>query len=195
MKLADGDVLDDALELFHSHAWVENKPAISAEQLAELIPVLAPLFQQARQKVRRPKQKTQNRRPAGTPTSSRVPTRIRDAVLRRDGYICQRCSAGLRIAEGDYSLQHRDNRGMGGSKLLHTMPNLVALCGSATTGCHGHVEANPTESFREGWSVPNGAAPEDWPVLRFGRSWEQPGEKHWEKTQPHERQIEMGAAA
>jgi 5-methylcytosine-specific restriction endonuclease McrA len=197
VKLTEGPELDDALELFHNHQWREQKPLISAEQLAELVPVLAPLFHRSRSQVRREptKQKVANRRPSGTVTSGRVPAKVREAVLARDGYCCQRCGAGLRIAEGDYSLQHRDNRGMGGSKLKHAMANLVALCGSATTGCHGHVESEPLESDRMGWSVPNGVTPEEWPVLRFGRSWEQPGEKRWEKTVPHERQREMWEVA
>lgn len=195
MRLAEGDTLDDALELFHNHQWREHKPVISVEQMAELIPVLAPLWQQSRPKVRpQQKRKVQNRRPPGTVTSSKVPKRIRDAVLARDDYCCQRCGAGLRVSEGDYSLQHRDNRGMGGSKAKHTMANLVAMCGSGTTGCHGHVESEPLESDRLGWSVPNGADPECWPVFRYGRSWQQPGDV-WTPATPHPRQLEMGAAA
>ncbi len=198
MRPPEGERLDDAMALVLDHSWREHMPALSAEQLAELLEVVAPWFREElapRRKPVAPKASPpKRRRQPGEVTSSRVPQRIRDAVLRRDGYCCQRCGAGLRVAEGDYSLQHRDNRGMGGSKLLHTLENLVALCGSATTLCHGHVEANQTESYREGWSVPNGADPEDWPVYRFQRSWEQPGQG-WEKTVPHERQREMWEVA
>lgn len=193
MKLAEGVVLDDALELFHSHAWVAYKPEISPEQLAELIPVLAPLFQQARPKAQaRKPHATKPRLAPGTVTSSKVPARIREAALCRDGRCCQRC--GVSLYGRDYSLQHRDARGMGGSKLKHTLANLVALCGTATTGCHGHVESERTESVRDGWSVPNGVTPEEWPVLRYGTSWEMPGDE-WVKAEPHPYQIEMGAAA
>lgn len=40
------------------------------------------------------------------------------------------------------SIQHRRARGMGGSRLAetHTLDNLLLLCGSGTTGCHGWVE-------------------------------------------------------
>lgn len=31
--------------------------------------------------------------------------------------------------------------------------NLVLLCGSGTTGCHGEVHAHPTESYATGWMV------------------------------------------
>lgn len=194
MKLTEGEVLDDALELFHNHTWVAYKPEISPEQLAELIPVLAPLFQQARPKAQARKKlvAAKPRLAPGTVTSSKVPARIREAALCRDGRCCQRC--GVSLYGRDYSLQHRDARGMGGSKLKHTLANLVALCGTATTGCHGHVESERTESVRDGWSVPNGVTPEEWPVLRFGKSWELPG-SGWVKAEPHPYQIEMGAVA
>lgn len=194
----EGERLDAALEMFHSHAWRVNKPLLSVEQVAELLPVWERWFREEFTPKRRPspasksaqRERRTPRRQPGEMSSSRVPKRIRDAVLARDGFCCQRCGVGLRVSDGDYSLQHRDNRGMGGSKRKHTMANLVALCGSATTGCHGHVESEPLESDRLGWSVPNGAAPEEWPVFRFGSSWEQPG-AGWEKTEPHERQREM----
>lgn len=124
-----------------------------------------------------------------------IPAAIREAVLERDGYACTRC--GVAIQRPFYSLQHRDPRGAGGSRLRHTMANLVTLCGSGTTRCHGHVESQRTESYALGWLVPNGAVPEEWPVLRWtpdGPEWQQPGE-HWTPASPHPRQLEMGAAA
>lgn len=203
MKLAEGDVLGDALELFHNHRWVENKPAISAEQMAELIPVLAPLFQQSRPQAR---QKPKQVREKGRPTqkipsrpvrgnSSEVPEDIRNAVLERDGNACVRC--GVAIHRPYYSLQHRRARGMGGSRLLHTMANLVTLCGTGTTGCHGDVESNRDGSRALGWLVAGGVIPEEWPVMRWtpdGLRWQQPGAE-WVSAEPHPRQIEMGAAA
>lgn len=124
--------------------------------------------------------------------SSTIPKAIREAVLERDSNKCQRC--GRSLYGQQYSLQHRDPRGAGGSKLRHTMANLVALCGSATTQCHGHVESYRIEARAHGWLVPHGAVPEEWPVLRFGRVWMQPGET-WSDAEPHPRQLEMGAAA
>jgi hypothetical protein len=126
--------------------------------------------------------------------STVIPSPIRDAVLQRDKDRCQRCRRWV----GDrawYSLQHRDARGMGGSTLLHTMANLVTLCGTGTTGCHGLVESQRTVSYALGWLVPNGVTPEEWRVRRFRTSWEQPGEL-WVPAKPHPRQIEMlGEAA
>src|SRR4029078_6556301 len=110
------------------------------------------------------------------------------------GYQCQRC--GRSIWDIRYSLQHRRPKKMGGSHLLDTVGNLVTLCGSATDpwGCHSHVESRREESTMLGWLVPFGVTPEDWPVRRFGESWQQPGEE-WLPARPHQRQIEMGAAA
>lgn len=85
---------------------------------------------------------------------------------------------------------------MGGSKLLHTMANLVVLCGwSVDPGtCTAWVEVEDRpEATALGWLVPNGVTPEEWPVRRFGQ-WEQPGEI-WVPAKPHPRQVEMGAAA
>jgi len=132
--------------------------------------------------------------------SSVIPKRLRRAVLQRDDYTCQRCGRVIGNDTGDffceYSLQHRDPRGMGGSKLLHTLPNLVTLCGSATTPgmCHAHVESQRLESWIEGWLVPNGVTPEEWPVLRFGETYQAPGVE-WLPAKPHARQVEMRAAA
>lgn len=197
MRMPEGERLDDAMQLIVDHSWRENMPRLSLGQLAELLPVLEEWYQQHFTPRRNPapterRKVQQKRRPAGTVTSGRVPARLRETVLRRDGHCCQRC--GISLYGRDYSLQHRDARGMGGSKTKHTMANLVALCGSATTGCHGHVEAQPIESDRLGWSMPNGATPEEWPVLRYGASWEQPGDI-WVPGSPHPDQIEMGAVA
>lgn len=127
--------------------------------------------------------------------SSVIPKAIREAVLERDGYACTRC--GVAIQRPFYSLQHRDARGLGGSRLRHTMDNLVTLCGSGTTKCHGHVESQRAESYALGWLVPNGAVPEEWPVLRWtpdGPRWMQPGDG-WAPATPHPRQIELEGGA
>lgn len=188
MKLAEGQVLDDALELFHSHAWVVQKPELSAVQLAELIPVLAPLFQESRSKVQQRSKSKANRKPAGTVTSTEVPRRIREAVLARDEWACAYC--GIAIDSLSYSLHHRRPRGMGGSRRLHTMANLVTLCGSGVDGCHGVVERDRPTSRRTGWLVPNGRTPERWRVQRRTPDgeigWWQPGDK-W--LGPYSKQV------
>jgi hypothetical protein len=196
MNPAEGDTLDDALELFHNHQWVQNKPLISADQLAELIPVLAPLFQESRPKIRQAKSTRKVARPAmpqPSASSSRIPSPIRSAVVKRDGWSCQRCGRNL-FDTIRYGLQHRRPRQMGGSKLLHTMANLVVLCGWSTDEgtCTAWVEVEDRAgAARDGWLVPNGVTPEEWPVKRFGVRCEQPGDE-WLPGVWHPRQVEMG---
>lgn len=40
---------------------------------------------------------------------------------------------------------------MGGSALLERASNLVRLCGTGTTGCHGFVESQRTLATVRGW--------------------------------------------
>jgi hypothetical protein len=51
------------------------------------------------------------------------------------------------------------------------MANLVLLCGSGTTGCHGYVHQHPAESYKAGFMIHrNGLdTPEQVPMsTRFG---------------------------
>jgi hypothetical protein len=90
--------------------------------------------------------------------------KVRRLVLERDEWTCQRC--GQDISDGDYSLQHRRARGMGGSKAADTnLPaNLITVCGSATNGCHGRIESDPLRAATTGFRLPQGADPEAMPV-------------------------------
>jgi hypothetical protein len=54
------------------------------------------------------------------------------------------------------SIHHRKRRSQGGT---HTPENLLLLCGTGTTGCHGWVHANVTESLEAGWLVRGSADP------------------------------------
>lgn len=125
--------------------------------------------------------------------STHIPAPIRAAVLERDQHTCQRC--GRSVVGARYGLQHRRPRGMGGSRLLHTMANLVVLCGWSTDSgsCTARVEVlKRAEATAEGWLVPNGATPEAWPVWRWtppGNRWMQPGDE-WTDAVPHPRQTE-----
>lgn len=94
------------------------------------------------------KPRTSAKRPDGP-----VP-KVRAVVLIRDGYMCVRCGKG--IAEQVYSIHHRVLRSQGGT---HTPENLVTLCGTGTTGCHGWVHANITEATDAGWIVQGGEDP------------------------------------
>ncbi len=87
------------------------------------------------------------------PKPLRVDDETRFAVLGRGLYKCERCY-------GDYlafgvSVHHRRPRMMGGSKNadLHKTANLIALCGSGTTGCHGWVESHRMEARTYGFLI------------------------------------------
>lgn len=78
-------------------------------------------------------------------------------VWERDNGSCLRCGRGLRF-EGrgvEWSLHHRAPRGMGGTRQpwINKPGNLVTLCGSGVTGCHGWVEANRGQATEQGWLV------------------------------------------
>ena len=95
----------------------------------------------------------------------------RTLVWDRDGGACGWC--GRPVYEGDHSLQHRRARGMGGTRRAdaNSPANLVLVCGSATTGCHGHIEANPQEAARRGFRIGQWQDPSGVPVLYAGRVW------------------------
>jgi hypothetical protein len=91
----------------------------------------------------------------------------RELVLERDDWACFCC--GKTILGHDYSLQHRDSRGMGGSKnpLKNSPANLITLLGSATTECHGRVEGRRTADNVAGYWLKTGQEPADTPVLHW----------------------------
>ena len=71
---------------------------------------------------------------------------------------CQRCG---RPARGG-SRHHRKPRGMGGkNRADQSRPsNVVTLCGSGTTGCHGYIEQNRAEGYQTGWLLHDWDHPE-----------------------------------
>lgn len=74
-------------------------------------------------------------------------SRCRDVVSERCGDRCERCGAP------QYTCHHRWKRSHGGP---WEPANIVALCGSGTTGCHGWVEANPAAAIRLGFWLKSG---------------------------------------
>lgn len=87
---------------------------------------------------------------------SDVTTAQRAETYGRDLGRCARCGSASPL-----TVQHRRGRGSGGD---NRASNLLTLCGSGTTGCHGWTEANPAEADRLGYSVPPGEDPAEWPV-------------------------------
>lgn len=88
-----------------------------------------------------------------------VTPRVRVKVLDRDGWACWWCRTSI---EGrPYSIHHRRPRGMGGSKRPDTdrPQNLLVLCGSGVTGCHGWIESNRAWAVEHGLIVRQGDDP------------------------------------
>lgn len=78
-------------------------------------------------------------------------------------------------AHGDtrpLTTHHRINRGMGGSNnpALNQPANLLTLCGSGTTGCHGWVTAHPRQAYELGLAVKRHRDPTEVPVFTW-RGW------------------------
>lgn len=99
---------------------------------------------------------------------TRIPDRVRKLVMERDRYSCVVC--GQTVINRPGSIQHRRPRGSGGSRKADTNSpqNLIVLCGTGTTGCHGWAESNRTEAFDAGWLVHAWENPAEVPVALSG---------------------------
>ena len=87
--------------------------------------------------------------------------RARAIVYERSSGICEVCGR----ARGT-NWHHRRPRSLGG---LWCPSNGLHVCGSGTSGCHGHITLNPAASREQGWSVPSWADPAETPVWLAGR--------------------------
>ena len=84
------------------------------------------------------------------------------AVDERDKYRCVRCARDI---DGG-SRHHRQLRRFGD----HSAANLVLLCGSGTTGCHGWVHANPALAYATGLMIHSWHDPASVPA-RYWSGW------------------------
>lgn len=97
--------------------------------------------------------------------SKSLDIRTRAAVIVRDSGKCFRCGRQVAICDGEeykglpvihrvgqFSIHHRYPRGMGGSSNpeINSTANLMVLCGTGTTGCHGWVEAHRGQAREDG---------------------------------------------
>jgi hypothetical protein len=98
----------------------------------------------------------------------RIDPQIRQLVLQRDNNSCARCG---HVLTGWMSIHHRLPGQMGGRRSGNGPQNLLALCGSGVTGCHGWIESNRTEAYDLGYLVRSGEDPVAVPVLHalYGR--------------------------
>lgn len=65
------------------------------------------------------------------------------------------------------SIHHRKPRRMGGTKdpAINQMSNLIVLCGSGITGCHGNIEKNRRWAYTLGYLLTANDDPTQTPVL------------------------------
>lgn len=92
-------------------------------------------------------------------------------VLTRAHLRCEVCDGDL---SAGMSVHHRKPRGMGGTRDegINGLANLLAVCGSGTTGCHGWIEVNRSESRARGLLVYRNDDPEQVPFQDSrGRWW------------------------
>ena len=94
----------------------------------------------------------------------RIPKSLRDKVIAREDHCCIRCG---QWAEGG-SLHHRVMRSQGGR---NTIENLVLVCGSGITGCHGWAHHNRTDALAERLLVRSFDDPATTPVRVYGHGW------------------------
>lgn len=113
--------------------------------------------------------KTSRRRRDTGPSSGQ-----RALVTDRAGWCCEIC--GRRLGHHDtgwthaHSHHHRQPRALGGSSRpeANAAYNLLLLCGTGTTGCHGQVEADREHAEELGWLVRHGLDPAEVPVYVTG---------------------------
>lgn len=112
-----------------------------------------------------------------------VPAVLRRAVYARDNGSCQRC--GRECLDWQHSIQHRLPGQMGGDRHKHQLANMVLMCGTGTTGCHGWAESHREQAHAQGWLVHRWETPATVPILRYTRTWWLLG-ADWEPTRAPE---------
>lgn len=93
-----------------------------------------------------------------------------DGALEREHFSCALCGMGIG-PEGrgvGWSVHHRLRRSQG---VDHSIQNVIILCGSGTTQCHGWVHANPADARAGGWLLSGRQEPLAVPVLVAGQRW------------------------
>lgn len=100
------------------------------------------------------------------------PTKFtREVVLERDGYQCVSC--GVNVMGKLYSIHHRIPRGMGGTRRpeVNLPANLLLLCGTGTTGCHGWVESHRMQARDWGYLIRRDTAKPSWEPVFTANGW------------------------
>ena len=87
----------------------------------------------------------------GRPRNTGPSATTSDIVWARAGGRCEICAGPLAGVLG-FSRHHRLPRRMGGSRRpeLNAPSNLLVICGSGTTGCHGRIESHRERAYEDG---------------------------------------------
>lgn len=104
--------------------------------------------------------------------SSKPTDETRRIVQRRDRYRCAICDRETGSHWSGDSIHHREPRSHPFDR-LHQPENLLQLCGSGTTGCHGWVHAHPKRAYQLGYLVHTGKDPATIPVYYRTGGWQQ----------------------
>lgn len=94
-------------------------------------------------------------------------------ALQRQGWHCLRCGTNIH----DPSLwpgrsgHHRQLRRRADPAVRDLPCNIVELCGSGTTGCHGWAHAHPAEAERFGYIIPSWRDPLSVPIRDWNGDW------------------------
>lgn len=105
------------------------------------------------------------------------PKTVRLVFEIRDNESCFYCGQGLLWHQRGYSwsAHHRRPRGAGGTSNpeIGKASNMLTLCGTGTTGCHGWVESNRTTALEYGLLVTTNGIdmPVNVPARRKDGSW------------------------
>jgi hypothetical protein len=150
MRLADGEVLDDAMQLILNHSWRARMPQLDVDQLAELIPVLAPLYQQSRPKTQTRKKLAPEKAHKGSQSLGRK------LVYARSGGRCEAGCGGI-----GQEWHHRKARSLGGR---WDASNGMHVC----RPCHAWIGEHAIEAGGKGWYLGAREDPSAVPMLRFG---------------------------
>lgn len=107
----------------------------------------------------------------GVVTGGAFSPATRRRIIDRDDSCCVACGKYVVIAYGDYSIQHRKARGMGGTRRKATAADGLLVHGTGTTECHGFIEANPEWAVTMGYRVPQWEDVREVPVYVAGLGW------------------------
>jgi hypothetical protein len=91
--------------------------------------------------------------------------KTREALVKRDNGVCWHCG------KDEVTVQHRANRGMGGSKQMDNAANLILLCWFVNFEMEAS-DKKAREAERYGWKISRYADPTSIPVWHYpSQSW------------------------